>query len=24
LRTHEDPPQAELRNRSFLCSTCRA
>ena len=24
LRAHEDPPQAERRNRSFLCGTCRA
>ena len=24
LRTHEDPPQAERRNRSFLCSARRA
>ena len=24
LRTHEDPPQAERRDRSFLCSACRA
>ena len=24
LRTHEDSPQAERRNRGFLCGTCRA
>lgn len=24
LRTHEDPPQAERGDRSFLCSACRA